>query len=357
MKKLLSLLNVLTISVMAVPTTIATSSYQKENKKLLNSNIKKLKRVKRNDVPSLQDLITTINIGKIKKVNQKNILKRLSEINHPIVSRTDFLKNIEFENITANSAIIRARQNILYPFNHCYSIPSLIRFIINFDSNIVNFNEILGLITEQFILKNNLNNLLTINDLRITNITNSSALIESLNVNYIISLRVMFVPLNIIYFYSPEKRRTVSFQREPWSSSPEERNNIQKNKKIILSLSSVITNTDLGTILDNRPETILREVILTNPRNNSLRVDSLRAINITSNSATITSISENFIGSVIVNFTVDRNFNYYKRSQNFYDKNDKDNLKKENIIIINKMILINNQQLQKNQVQGLWTNK
>lgn len=181
-------------------------------------------------------MITTINIGKIEKVNQKNILKRLSEINHPIVSRTDFLENVVFENIAANSAIIHARQNVLYPYQ---PIPSSIRFTITFNSNIVNFNEMLGLtnqnsildlnkiqnnsiktIAEQFILRNNLNNLLTIDDLRITNITSSSALIESLNVNYIISLRVMFIPINTIYSYSPEERRTVSFKREPWSSSP-----------------------------------------------------------------------------------------------------------------------------------------
>ncbi|WP_338991818.1 hypothetical protein [Spiroplasma endosymbiont of Seladonia tumulorum] len=47
MKKLLSLLSVLTISGISVPTTIAASSYQKENKKLLNNNIKNLKRIKR----------------------------------------------------------------------------------------------------------------------------------------------------------------------------------------------------------------------------------------------------------------------------------------------------------------------
>lgn len=65
MKKLLSLLSVLNVSGTAVPTTIAASSYQKENKKLLNSEFNSLKRIKRNDISPLQDFITTINIGKI----------------------------------------------------------------------------------------------------------------------------------------------------------------------------------------------------------------------------------------------------------------------------------------------------
>ncbi|WP_338990167.1 hypothetical protein [Spiroplasma endosymbiont of Seladonia tumulorum] len=179
MKKLLSLLSVLTVSGTAIPTTVAASSYQKENKKLLNNNIKNLKRVKRSDVPSLRDLITTINIGKIEKVNQKNILKKLSEINHPILSRKNFLENIDFENITANSAIIHVRQNIL--------IPNSIRFTINFDSNLINFNDLLGITNEngilnfgtiinnspttiasEFIQRYELNDLLTVDDLIIT---------------------------------------------------------------------------------------------------------------------------------------------------------------------------------------------
>ncbi|WP_215826057.1 hypothetical protein [Spiroplasma endosymbiont of 'Nebria riversi'] len=119
----------------------------------------------------------------------------------------------------------------------------VLRFNINFNSDIVDFNEILGITNEdailnlnkiqnnsieiiarQFILRNNLSNLLTVDDLRITNITDSSALIESLTINFILSIRVTFVPLNCVYSYSQDEGRTVVWNRSGLSSdsSPDE---------------------------------------------------------------------------------------------------------------------------------------
>lgn len=56
MKKLLNLLSILTITGTSLPTVIAANPYQKGNKKLLNSDIKNLKRIKRSDFPSLQKI-------------------------------------------------------------------------------------------------------------------------------------------------------------------------------------------------------------------------------------------------------------------------------------------------------------
>ncbi|WP_338991820.1 hypothetical protein [Spiroplasma endosymbiont of Seladonia tumulorum] len=291
----------------------------------------------------MQNIITTINIGKIKKVNKKTILKRLSEINHPIVSRTDFLENVEFENITANSAIIYARQNVLHAEQ---PIPHSKRFTVNFDSNVVNFNEILGVTNEnvilnfgtiinnrpetivnEFIQRYELENLLTVDDLIITNLTSSSVLIESLNINYLLSINIIFISrylslrtfitntnlgnlesnskkniidrieqLNNLNYHHGKNIRLeirnitrssaeILFSQTTNSSSSlhtfHSTENLDYNDVLRVSfsikkinLSSVITNTDLGDIPDNSFQTIIREVIRRNP-NSKLTINDL----------------------------------------------------------------------------------
>ncbi|PQP79017.1 hypothetical protein C6B38_02740 [Spiroplasma sp. ChiS] len=58
MKKLINLLNVLTITGTAMPNIIAASSYERH---------------KRQTPPSLQDIITTVNIGEIEINDQDHI--------------------------------------------------------------------------------------------------------------------------------------------------------------------------------------------------------------------------------------------------------------------------------------------
>jgi hypothetical protein len=61
----------------------------------------------------LQNKIKIIHTGNIEINNQENIIQTLREINHLILSRPQFLQNIEFENITANYAIVHGNRNII----------------------------------------------------------------------------------------------------------------------------------------------------------------------------------------------------------------------------------------------------
>ncbi|WP_338980417.1 hypothetical protein [Spiroplasma endosymbiont of Lasioglossum malachurum] len=68
--------------------------------------------------------MTTINIGQIEANDKQHIIQRLREINHPILSREDFLENIEFENITNINATVHAGINI-YDQNPARNIPKI----------------------------------------------------------------------------------------------------------------------------------------------------------------------------------------------------------------------------------------
>ncbi|WP_346350408.1 hypothetical protein [Spiroplasma endosymbiont of Calodromius spilotus] len=377
MKKLLELLGTVTIAGSSMLTVATTSlvSIQEKEIKLLDSEInyskinslESLKRNKRQTPPSLKNIITTINIGEIKKVNKNSVIKRLSEINHPILSRQDFLKNIEFEEITTNSAIVHFRNWELAP------LPRTLTFTINFDSDIVNFNEILGITNEnailnlntiennrlqtiarQFIERNNLEHLLTVDDLIVTNLTSGSALIESSNINYILSIDVIFMPrylslrtfitstdlgtlndnskttiINVLeqennLFHRGRNVRLevrnitnnsaeISFNQATNSSSSTHEFHSTENfdysdiitvtySTAIFHLESIITNTDLGDIPNNSFQTVITEVIRAN-LNSRLRYSDIMIEHITPNSARITSNNPNFIGSVNVTFT------------------------------------------------------
>ncbi|WP_338991051.1 hypothetical protein [Spiroplasma endosymbiont of Seladonia tumulorum] len=117
MKKLLSLLSVLTISGTAVSTTIAASPYQKEETKLENNeisylqtnNLKNLNRVKRQEItyPILEDVLIDLRKTSMKKPMQFQIanlwcviaiLKNIFDNN--ILNNKD-LKEMEQEEITS----------------------------------------------------------------------------------------------------------------------------------------------------------------------------------------------------------------------------------------------------------------
>ncbi|WP_342262262.1 hypothetical protein [Spiroplasma endosymbiont of Dromius quadrimaculatus] len=371
MKKLLSLLSTITMASSGIPGILSNVSTKIE--KILKNNTENnflqtnnLKRNKRQTPPSLKNIITTINIGKIKKVNINSVIKRLSEINHPILSRQDFLENIEFEKITTNLAIVHFRNWEFAPF------PRTLTFTINFDSDIVNLNGNLGIINEnailnlnnilnnrpetiarQFIERNDLDHLLTVDDLIVTNITTGSALIESSNINYLLSVNVIFMPrylslrtfitnTNLGHLETNSKDNIIKRLHEINNLNYRGRNirlevrNITRNSAEILfnqstnsssslhdfhstgnfdyeytititftitkiDLSSVITNTDLGDIPNNSFQTIITEVIRANP-NSGLTVNDLVVTRVTTNSATITSQNNNYFGTIDVVF-------------------------------------------------------
>ncbi|WP_346350339.1 hypothetical protein [Spiroplasma endosymbiont of Calodromius spilotus] len=345
MKKLLSLLSTITMASSGIPGILSNVSTKIE--KILKNNTENnflqtnnLKRNKRQTPPWLKNIITTINIGKIKKVNINSVIKRLSEINHPILSRQDFLENIEFEKITTNLAIVHFRNWEFAPF------PRTLTFTINFDSDIVNLNGNLGIINEnailnlnnilnnrpetiarQFIERNDLDHLLTVDDLIVTNITTGSALIESSNINYLLSVNVIFMPrylslrtfitnTNLGHLETNSKDNIIKRLHEINNLNYRGRNirlevrNITRNSAEILfnqstnsssslhdfhstgnfdyeytititftitkiDLSTVIVNTDLGTINDSSIETIIKAILNINPNsgltNNDLR--------------------------------------------------------------------------------------
>ncbi|WP_375315650.1 hypothetical protein [Spiroplasma endosymbiont of Tipula paludosa] len=377
MKKLLELLGTVTIASSAMLTVTTTSlvSIQEKEIKLLDSEInyskinslESLKRNKREIPPSLKNIITTINIGEIKKVNKNSVIKRLSEINHPILSRQDFLENIELEEITTNSAIVHFRNWELAP------LPRTLTFTINFDSDIVNFNEFLGITNEnailnlntilnnrlqtiarQFIERNNLEHLLTVDDLIVTNLTSGSALIESSNINYILSINVIFMPryLSLRTFITNNDLGTLNDNSKTTIINVlEQANNLFNNGRYVrlevrniarnsaeilfnqttnssssthefhstgnfdyddiitvtftpcrLDLSSIITNTDLGILPDNSALTIREAIIRANP-NLGLTTNSIEFYYITLNTARIRSNNKNYIGATNLTFT------------------------------------------------------
>jgi len=299
MKKLLSLLSVLTIGGTAVPTTIATSPYQKEeqienikHKRQKQNNNKINSRPKRENSPlSLQNICSTINIGKIARVNKRNILKMLSEIKSSFFSRPDFIENFVFDTITTESATGHLRQSIRFGENINDIISETITFTINFDSDIFDLNKRLSItnknvvlelgktignsphvIARSFINLNNLEYLLTIDDLIITNITPNSALVTSSIVNYPLSVRVSF-------------------------STPK------------MTLSSIITNTDLGNLQDNNSKTIINAVLKENKNNieySRVGEENLTVINITPTSAEV--IYTNSSSNSSIN-SIDKNSN------------------------------------------------
>ncbi|WP_348736894.1 hypothetical protein [Spiroplasma endosymbiont of Ammophila pubescens] len=128
MKKLLSLLSVLTISGTAVPTKIAASPYQKEETKLENNeisylqtnNLKNLNRVKRQEItyPILEDVLIDLRKTSMKKPMEFQItdfwcvvavLKNIFDNN--ILNNKD-LKEIEQEEIASFFPEINANNGV-----------------------------------------------------------------------------------------------------------------------------------------------------------------------------------------------------------------------------------------------------
>ncbi|ALA98579.1 hypothetical protein SKUN_001725 (plasmid) [Spiroplasma kunkelii CR2-3x] len=233
--------------------------------------------------PSLQELITTINIGEIEINDQEHIIARLREINHPILSRPDFLENMVVENITRTSAIIHARENIQ---SNEYPIPASINFTINFNL------PTLSTIIRNRNLGNNIS--ITIYGLNECEINFGDIIYELRRLNPNLSNYYQ----NIFDFLAIDHRQTTlrNTQLSLISAGLEfytvfrsdDRINVNFNDYININVlnSILIDHNNLGEIPDNRPQTILQRVRELNP-NININFFTIRENSITENSAII----------------------------------------------------------------------
>ncbi|AXF97198.1 hypothetical protein [Spiroplasma phoeniceum] len=266
MKKILSLLSVLTISGTTIPNIIAISSYERH---------------KRQTPPSLQNIITTVNIGQIEINDQEHIIARLREINHPILSRPDFLENMVIENITWTSAIIHARENIQ---SNKYPIPASISFMINFSV----YRPLISSIIRNTNLGNNISIIihgLNEYDVSFGNIIDE---LRRLNPNLPNHYQNIFNFLAIDYQQTTEHNAQLGLIRAGLEFYTDDRINVTFNNYINLNLlnSILINYTNLGELPDNRPQTILQRVKELNP-NININYFTIIENSITENSAQI----------------------------------------------------------------------
>lgn len=226
--------------------------------------------------PSLLQLSTKVNIGEIEVNDITHITQRLREINHQLISREDFLNNIEFDSITTTNAVIHTTIDI--PFvatpdsENAQAIPE-IKFVITFtaqrltlssmlrnadlgelpdNSGITIMNRLWELnpelrrnwrviifVDERFIEQNRMN--LRISDIQ----ANPKAFPEVLSGNFIFDcdINVNFIA-----------RR--------------------------LMLGTFLRNTDLGELPDVREETILNIIVQLNPNidRNDISINSIRIL-------------------------------------------------------------------------------
>jgi len=210
------------------------------------------KRTKRQTIPSLEQIITTINIGEIEINNQAHIIQRLREINHPILSREDFLENIEFENITNINAVVHTRTNIIDEDSTRF-ISKKFKFTINFRTQIQTLSS--------SIININLGELLDNSPQTIINRLNR--LNPNLNLNYPIFLRRFPINLNSFNILAEDfndfqqNNRHLIFDRVFTFTFTVNSESIR--------LSSLIRNTNLGEIESNDPNTIMERMWELNP--------------------------------------------------------------------------------------------
>ncbi len=347
MKKLLSLLSVLTISGTAVPTIIAASPYQKEENIIsdisysqTNSNLKNLNRVKRQTqktVPSLKNIISTVYIGEIQKNNQEQIIQRLREINHPILSRSDFLEHIVFENITWDSVMVHASQNI-YADNHAYSIPSSLNFTINFVINrpllsTIIRNRHLGVVPARAY------SLFRLDD----SFADYGSILEALRR---VNPNLNGVDSNIMQYIQPSYN---SITETRLDLTQEGQNFYEQDFVIVdyndhlstdffnsLTPNGILRNNlgelQLGELLDNRSDTILNRIRQLSPRFN---INYFVVENITVNSATIRYENNNGdFASFRLDYSFNVTFNLNKNKEqnlNINDNNDSNQNKKQKL--------------------------
>ncbi|WP_342262719.1 MULTISPECIES: hypothetical protein [unclassified Spiroplasma] len=237
---------------------------------------------------SLRTFITNTNLGHLETNSKDNIIKRLHEINNLNYRGRNI--RLEVRNITRNSAEILFNQSTnssssLHDFhstgNFDYEYTITITFTITkIDLSTVIVNTDLGTINDssietiiKAILNINPNSGLTNNDLR-NLISDEIKLIYSTDINsfrFGINPGINFSGHQVFLHFS------------------------------LPYLSSVIENTNLKAISDNRPETIIEEILRRNP-NSGLTVNDLVVTRVTTNSATITSQNNNYFGTIDVVF-------------------------------------------------------
>lgn len=286
MKKLLSLLSVLTISGTAMPNVIAVSCYKKYNVRVKRQKPKKYK--------SIYELIKNKDLGELKDNYEDTILHAIVRLN-PNISVNDI-------------RIVRIPNNNMALIAHSYSTNTV---DIGDDVDWVYFS-----ISPQGMIGNSMfYNVLT-NDVNLQPNKNKIQRPKE----------------------APPTPPTTKIEEPIYATVlPKSQRNIQSNvvvpPKPARNLNNLLLNTNLGELPDNLPETILQALVFNNP---NINLDEINLSEITTNSARINAIenSTRYLGSVIVQFTLNNTKNKISKEEKKPEPSpDSDNN------IINKMII------------------
>ncbi|MFJ1522479.1 hypothetical protein [Spiroplasma sp. ald] len=286
MKKLLSLLSVLTISGTAMPNVIAVSCYKKYNVRVKRQKPKKYK--------SIYELIKNKDLGELKDNYEDTILHAIVRLN-PNISVNDI-------------RIVRIPNNNMALIAHSYSTNTV---DIGDDVDWVYFS-----ISPQGMIGNSMfYNVLT-NDVNLQPNKNKIQRPKE----------------------APPTPPTTKIEEPIYATVlPKSQRNIQSNvvvpPKPARNLNNLLLNTNLGELPDNLPETILQALVFNNP---NINLDEINLSEITTNSARINAIenSTRYLGGVIVQFTLNNTKNKISKEEKKPEPSpDSDNN------IINKMII------------------
>lgn len=307
MKKLLSLLSIVTIIGTAVPTTIATSPYQKEEYKIENSDINlqsknliRIKRQVRKKYKPLRELITNFNLGELRDNYEDTILHAIERLN-PAVNSND-IRIVKIPN--NNTALIA--------WSHATNSVGInddviwVRFSISSEGIVGNsrfYNipiNIDGLEISNPTLQHSTNEITKQSLISVGEKAGTSGISQQQNKKI---QRPKVAPPT-----PPTSNKGVQLKaNEPIYATVLPKNQrITKDISVLvpapINLANFLLNTNLGELTDNRPETILNAVISLNP---NVIINEIEVGTILENSASIIPTSNSrYLGTVMVNFTL-----------------------------------------------------
>ncbi|WP_348736463.1 hypothetical protein [Spiroplasma endosymbiont of Ammophila pubescens] len=323
MKKLFSLLSVLTISGSAIPTTIAASTYQKEKLSIDNINysqkinLKKIIRNKRENDKKLNDLLKNWFLGILDKNDEETILNKICKLNKKIkksnIKITDISEigaRVIWNNNENSNDFVWVSFQLASSFgieivgHSCFYNPS------NEESYDSSFN---------WECKNVLPN--TSN----SSIENNGRLVGNSRFYNVLENNSRLQPhrpaptppkLNIV---TNNKTEEIIYATVLPKSQRNNQNNVTPPKPP-RNLNNLLLNTNLGELPDNLPDTILNRFI---ELNININRNHISISNITTTSAIIISNQNSrYIGNLEVFFTLN-----YKDKKNLIkiSDNEKDN--------------------------------
>ncbi len=337
MKKLLSLLSVLTISGSAIPATIATSPYQKEKLSIDNINysqkinLKKIIRNKRENDKKLNDLLKNWFLGILDKNDEETILNKICKLNKKIKK-----SNIKITDISEIGARVIWNNNE----NSNDFVWVSFQLASSFGTKIVGYSCFYNPSNEEsydsssnWECKNVLPN--TSN----SSIENNGRLVGNSKFYNVLENNSRLQPhrpaptppkLNIV---TNNKTEEIIYA----TVVPKSQRNIQNNvepPKPPRNLNNLLLNTNLGELQENLPDTILNRFI---ELNININRNHISISNITTTSAIIISNQNSrYIGNLEVFFTLNykdkQNLSKISDNEKDSDSNSSNNQKIKNII-------------------------